>query len=216
MRLFVIGSLIAVMFISAASAELLTTANPIGQGKWGVLGAGLMDSNTNNNTSYGLTTIGGYIGYGVMDKLDVYLNVGSANVTGLPAGVSSSMTAIGLTGKYTIIDESAGMPAVAIGAGYKSLNATFTGGTSTGNQMLVGVGASKVMAPFVPYGGIDYRTNSSGGTTTSTQLDLTVGTAIAWSVQGAVFVEGTMQSITPNGGSAYSSNQIGLGVGYKI
>lgn len=73
-----------------------------------------------------------------------------------------------------------------------------------------------MMAPYVPYGGITYRTTSSGGTTTATQFDLTVGTAIAWSVQGAVFIEDTLQSITPNGLSSYSSNQIGLGVGYKI
>jgi hypothetical protein len=82
--------------------------------------------------------------------------------------------------------------------------------------MMVGAGVSKIMAPLVPYGGLTYRSTSSSGTTVATQLDLTVGSAIAWSMQGAVLVEYTMQSITPNGGTAYSSGQIGLGVAYKI
>jgi len=83
-------------------------------------------------------------------------------------------------------------------------------------QWYGGVGVSKMMAPYVPYGALTYRTTANGGTAVSTQLDLTVGCAIAWSTQGAVFVEDTLQSITPNGGSAYSSNQLGIGVGYKI
>ena len=82
--------------------------------------------------------------------------------------------------------------------------------------MSAAVGVSKMMAPFVPYGGLAYRSTSSGGAAVSTQFDLTVGSAIAWSAQSAIFVEDTMQSITPNGGSAYSSNQVALGLGYAL
>ena len=71
------------------------------------------------------------------------------------------------------------------------------------------------MAPFVPYGGLTY-VRPLNRRDFSTQLDLTVGTAIAWSMQGAVFLEYTMQSITPNGGSNYSSGQIAPGVCYTI
>ena len=215
------SALLAVLLcVGVASAELLTTANPIGQGKWGVLGAYLSDANVNNNSGYSMGSIGGYVGYGATDKLDVYLTGGSATVSGLPATISMSMTSIGLTAKYLVLAEGADMPvSVSVGAGYRSINTTaslLAGGNTTGSQMLAGVGVSKIMAPFVPYGGLTYRTTSSGGSTTSTQLDLTVGSAIAWSTQGAVFVEDTMQSITPNGGSAYSSNQLAIGVGYKI
>lgn len=223
MRSILVAFLLVVAIVSVASvasAELLVTANPLGQGKWGVLGAYLSDANANNNSSYSIATLGGYVGYGVTDKLDVYLNAGSATVGGLPATISVSMTSIGLNAKYAVVAESKDMPvSVSVGAGYRSINTTasaLAGGNTTGSQILAGVGVSKMMAPFVPYGGLTYRSTSTGGSTTSTQLDLTVGSAIAWSAQGAVFVEYTMQSITPNGGSAYTSGQIGLGVGYAI
>jgi hypothetical protein len=209
-----------VLCVSAASAELLTTANPIGQGKWAVLGGYLSDANVNNVSGYTMGTIAGYAGYGVTDKLDVYLTGGSATVSGLPATISVSMTALGLTGKYQVLAESASMPvSVGVGVGYKSINTTASlaaGGNATGSQMMAGVGVSKMMAPFIPYGGLAYRSTASGGSTVGTQLDLTVGSAVAWSTQGAVFVEYTLQSVTPNGGTAYSSGQIGLGVGYII
>jgi hypothetical protein len=71
------------------------------------------------------------------------------------------------------------------------------------------------MAPFIPYGGLQY--GSTGGSVgTSTQIDITLGTGIAWSTQGMVLLEYTNQSITPQGGSAYTSGQIGLGVLYLI
>jgi hypothetical protein len=223
MRPILVAFLLVVSIVSVASvasAELLTTANPIGQGKWAVLGAGLSDANVRNTSGWSMTTLAGYVGYGATDKLDVYLTGGSVTVNGLPATVTMSMTALGLNGKYLVMAEGASMPvSVSVGAGYKSLNVTASagaGGNTTGSQIMVGVGVSKVMAPFVPYGGLAYRSNASGGTTASTQLDLTVGSAIAWSTQGAVFAEYTLQSITPNGGTAYSSGQIGIGVGYAL
>lgn len=214
MRVFVTCFLLAFMLISVASAEMLVTANPIGQGKWAFLGAGLQDSSVGGSGStLTMTTIGGYAGYGVTDKLDVFAQLGQASFS---VG-STKTTILGLTLKYEVMEESVSFPvSVSVGGGYKSLSTDTGGSTTSGNQMLVGVGVSKLMAPFIPYGGLTYRTTSSGGTTTQTQSDLTVGSAIAWSAQGAVFVEYTMQSITPNGGSAYTSGQIGLGVGYSI
>lgn len=227
------------MLVAAvASAELLVTANPLGKGKWGFLGSGIYDSGLQSGTLTGLTltSFGGYVGYGLTDKLDLFVNGGSANLGGIPAttggistaGMASSMTSIGLTAKYLVMNEMSNSPiSVAVGAGYKTINSSTTaptapslgGGVTTtanGAQMLVGVGVSKVMVPFIPYGGLTYRSNSSSGTTTSTQIDLTAATAIAWSQQGAVFLEYTLQSITPNGAANYTSGQIGLGVGYSI
>jgi hypothetical protein len=235
MRVFVTCFLLAFMLISAASAELLTTANPIGQGKWGVLGAGMQDSSQQGSGFTGLTitSFGGYVGYGLTDKLDLFLNAGTGSVSGFPAsvgpistaGIAATMTSYGLSAKYLILDETANSPvSVAVGAGYKSIASSNTaptalGGavtTSNSTQMMAGVGVSKIMAPFVPYGGVAYRSTASSGTNVSTQLDLTVGSAIAWSTQGAVFVEYTNQSIALNGGANYTSGQIGLAVGYTI
>jgi len=220
MKKFLILSLLVIVAATVASAELLTTANPIGQGKWAVLGAYLSDANVGNASAVSRATIGGYAGYGINDKLDVYLQAGSANLSGV-APLTSTMTAIGLNVKYQIAAESASMPvSVALGAGYKTLNITqsaLLGGDMSGSQMLVGVGISKMMVPFVPYGGLTYRTTAAGGAQQSTQIDLTVGSAIAWSTQGAVFVEYTLQQMTPaGGGAAYSSGQMAAGVGYAL
>jgi hypothetical protein len=222
MKRLVLCSLIALMFVAAASAELLVTANPMGQGKWGFLGAVLQDSNFNNSTANSLQTVAGYVAYGVTDKCDVYLQLANGSETGLGAGITNTVGAQGLAVKYAVMSEGKDMPVtVSVGAGYKTMSVVTVapapfGGTTNGNQLGVAVEASKIMAPFVPYAGLTYRSTSLGGAAASTQIDLTVGTAIAWSMQGAVLVEATAQSITPNGGSAYSSTQVAAGVAYKI
>ncbi|MBU0687372.1 MAG: hypothetical protein KKB81_05945 [Candidatus Margulisbacteria bacterium] len=206
------------LLASVASAELLVTALPLGQGSLGVLGAGIQDSNwAANNSGWTLTTIGGYVGYGVLDQLDLLVTLGSANAGGLPAGISASGTAYGALLKYTVVQEGKDFPvSVAVGAGYKFLAMTFAGTSANGNQAVVALGLSKIFAPFVPYLGATYRGTAYNNAASSTQFDITAGSAIAWSQQGAVYVEYTSQSITPNGGTGYTSGQIAAGVGYKI
>ncbi|MDD5594003.1 MAG: hypothetical protein PHG97_04640 [Candidatus Margulisbacteria bacterium] len=224
MRSLLVALLLICAIAAVGSAEMLVTANPIGQGKWAVLGAGYQDSNAYNNSGWKTLTIGGYAGYGITNKLDVLAQIGQANVSGLPAGVSVSSLGYGLILKYAVLEEGASMPvSVSAGAGYKLLNNKVTGlADATGNQWLVGLGVSKMMVPFIPYGGVTYRNTNAGfagGVLDSAQLDITLGTAIAWSTQGAVFVEYTLQSVNPSTASGianHSSGQIGLGVGYKI
>jgi hypothetical protein len=219
MRSFIYALLLVLAATTLASAELLTVANPLGQGKWGVAAAYLMDSNVGNTSGYGMGTIGGYAAYGLTDKLDLYLNLGSANVSGLPAGISAQITAVGLTAKYAVIEESSDMPvSVAIGGGYRSQNyvqSAAIGGNMNGSQIMAGVGVSKVIVPFIPYAGIAYRSTSLAGASTP-QYDLTVGSAVAWSTQGAVFFEYTLQSINSTALGNYTSGQIGIDVAYKI
>jgi len=222
MRKLSVLFLLTIIMVSVASAELLSTANPIGKGGWAVLGAGVQDNNYSGipGTSWTLTTIGGYVGYGITDKLDAYLQLGSATVGGLPAGVSASGTGIGVNAKYTLLSEENAPVSVAVGAGYKSTSSKMTGAPdSTGTQILIGIGVSKLIIPFIPYGALSYRQTKSEGNDVSTQLDITVGSAVAWSTQGAVFVEYTNQAFTPASGTGlgnYTSGQIAIGVGYKI
>jgi len=222
MRSFAIGLLIAAMFVSAASAELLTTSNPIGAGKWALLGAYLSQSSYGgNNSGVSASTIGGYAGYGLNAQTDLYLTVGMMNTgsIAIPGGsFKINNTALGLAAKYLLMAESASMPvSVSAGVGYKALMAKTDPATvnMNGSQVYGGVGVSKMMVPFVPYAGLTYR-STGGDVTTTTQIDLTIGTAIAWSAQGAVFAEYTMQSITPKGGANYSDPQIALAVGYAL
>ena len=218
-RVFTILLLVA-LFGTVAFAETLLTANPIGQGKYGILAAYLTDGNIGNAITG--ATIGGYVEYGITDKLDVVVNAGSMTGSNLPAYLTSAgMTAYGGFLKYTVVDETANMPAVAVMGGYKFLSQSLktvipSTINSDGNQLIIGAGLSKMMVPFVPYASVDYRSTSFASAATSTQLDATVGSAICWSQQGAVFVEYAVQTITPNGGSNYSDNQVNLGVGYRL
>ncbi|MCU0640968.1 MAG: hypothetical protein MUC35_02635 [Candidatus Margulisbacteria bacterium] len=223
MRLVTTLLLAVVLIASAASAEFLLTANPLGQGKIGGLLGYVSDANYNNVSGMSVGTIGGYVGYGITDKLDVLVNLGSANASGLPVGVSKiAATGYALNLKYSVIQEGKDMPvSVAVGGGYKSSTLTTTvtglGDISTPlSQISIAAGVSKVMAPFIPYGALAYRSMNSNGTAQGTAIDLTVGSAIAWSMQGAVMIEATMQSITPNGGANYSSSQLAAGVAYLL
>ncbi len=224
---------------SVASAEQLTTANPIGQGRWVIEGFGIRDMNLINISDATLTTYGGYVGYGITDQLDAFLNLGASSSSGITAvdpilgtlDVDVTGSGYGLSVKYAILREGEALPvSVAVAGQYKSASVkttikmpAVTGlpdivSDATGSQIAVGVGCSKIIIPFVPYAGVAYRADSSEGNEVSTQIDLTVGTAIAWSEQGAVLVEYTSQAITDKsgGGNDHTSGQIALAVGYKI
>lgn len=213
-KVFVLMVLLVLILVQASFAELLTTANPIGAGKWAFQGNYLSDSNVLGSTALSAGSIGAFVGYGLNNKLDLYLAGGSSTIN----GAATTIVAYGPVAIYNILDEMNGTPvSVSIAGGYRFLASTTTGlSTANGNQMFAGVGISKLMIPFIPYGGLVYRSTSSNSAASSTQIDLTVGSAIAWSQQGAVFVEYTSQQVTLNGGATYSSGQIGAGVGYKI
>lgn len=221
---FITGLLLVLMVVSAVSAELLVTANPFGKGKWVFEGAYLSDANVANSSGMSAATVGAYCGYGINDKLDFIVAGGQANVAGLPVGVSAlKTTGYGVNLKYALASEEKDLPvSVAVGGGYKLLSqvTTVTGlgdTTENGNQLLLAIGISKIMVPFIPYAGIDYRAISYNASNLENHLDLTIGTAIAWSMQGAVLVEYSRQSITPTNGSGnYTSGQIAAGVAYKI
>jgi len=214
-----------ILMTSMASAEMLSTANTTPQGRWAVEGIGLSDTDIGGpggmtSTSYGIKG-----GYGIMDNLDLSLAVGSSTFSNLGAGVGkASLTAITAVVKYNVVKESAAMPvSVAVGLGTKALEQKMTitvpatvNLTNNGNKTGIGVIVSKVMAPFIPYGGITYAQTMLQNNTDATSLEITLGTGIAWSQQGAVFVEYTNQSVTPSGGTAVTTPQIGVGVGYII
>jgi hypothetical protein len=221
MKNFLVVLTVLILTATVASAELLVTANPVGKGKWAFSLAAVQDSNVFNTSAYSMMTLGGYAGYGITEKLDLFLNLGSGTVNGIASPGKYGVTSIGLNGKYCIVEEGNGMPvSVALGLGYKTLSFSYNLGggdtTASGSQIMAGVGVSKIMAPFVPYGGLAYRTTTSNSVSTP-QMDLTIGTAICWSMQGAVLVEYTVQSYSAaNGTPAYSSGQIGASVAYSL
>ena len=202
MKTVLVLCFLVLFVVSMSSAELLTTANSI-KGKFVGLGTWIQDSNVSNNKDYKGTCFGGYVGYGLIDQLDILFGVGSVTLSGLPSGFESSIIGYGPMLKYTLITEGENFPiSVAVGGGYKLLSkkvkiAGLGEITTDGSQRLLGVGVSKLVIPFVPYTGVLYR-NISGTIGDSYQIDITLGTAIAWSMQGAVLVEYTHQLITPS------------------
>ncbi|MFH1386198.1 MAG: hypothetical protein ABIH50_00845 [bacterium] len=213
MKNFIGVLLVVVLFASASFAELLTTANPIGQGKWAVLGAYASDSQLFNSNVTG-STIGGYVGYGLDNKSDLLIQAGQ---TTFGNGLSAKITGYGAFLKHQLFAENADLPvSIAVGAGYKLTSYDNTAGSVTGgNQLIAAVGVSKMMLPLIPYGGLTYRGTNFNGVTMLTQTDLTVGSAFPWSEQGVIFVEYTNQFSSQNGLN-YTAGQIAAGVGYTI
>ncbi len=221
MRTLSVLFLVVAFMASMASAELLTTANTFGQGKFGFELAGVQDQKYFNDSDLTRTVYAGYIGYGILEDLDAYLEYGLSNVGGLTSPLEITGSGIGLSLKYRILKEGEALPvSVALAGQYRSISIKTKpiDTTENGSQTGIGVGVSKVMAPFVPYGGIAYRTNVLEGEEKYTQLDITLGTAIAWSMQGAVLLEYTNQSITDKnaGFDDHTSGQMAIGVAYKI
>lgn len=227
MRVLVALLLAVAVLCSVSSAEFLTTANTLGQGKWGALGAYISDADGyQGNAGLSMISYGGYVAYGLLDNLDLYLKLGTTSAGTLPLGVSKvTGTAYGLNVKYNLIKEGIDSPvSVAIGGGYKTATSvtsitlpTPTDITTNSSTLTIAAGISKVVAPFVPYAGVAYQKLAEDGADAGTQIDLIIGSAIAWSEQGAVFAEYVSQSLTPAGGGASVSwGQMSLGVGYHL
>ena len=225
MRTLLVSFLAVVFLTSIASAEVLVTANPLGQGVFGFELAGMQDSNfLDQGNDAKMTSYGGYIGYGILDKLDLYLDIGSMKTSGLPSDQELGGTAYGASLKYTILEEGENMPvSVAAALRYRTVTQDYkVSGTKMGEanyaQSTIGVGVSKIMVPFIPYLGISYKETKQYSDEFATQTDITLGTAIAWSMQGAVFVEYTSQAIQDKMGGVgdHNSGQMALGVAYSL
>lgn len=226
MRALIVSLLLVALLITASSAELLLTANPLGRGNWNCKLAGIYDQTLMNTDDATLLTYGGYIGYGLRDNLDVYLQLGAGSSSDLPYGVAYNAASYGLSLKCVLLNEGASMPvSVAIGAGYRSLSDKFSSGgvsqNGSGSQLGISAGVSKILASFVPYAALGYKqTNSSFSFNNSnySQMDITVGTEIILSGQGAFLIEYTLQQITPKaaGVPCYNSNQIAAGVSFAL
>ena len=79
----IVSSLMLIVLIaSIASAEIMSTGDPIGQGKFAVSGNYVKDSKvgTIGSDDMNMSTWGGNIGYGLTDKLDLYFTAASSNV----------------------------------------------------------------------------------------------------------------------------------------
>lgn len=216
MKRFLLGLFVSALVCSAASAEIMTTACPLGQGKWGAMSGAMVD--------YNYSAMGGKdvmlmdaVGYGISDNLDVYLSGGIGYSEKTAAMSIMSMTAQALNLKYTLIGESLTAPvSLAVTAGIKSMPSSMAAMDQT--QLGLGLVVSKMVNAFTPYAGVAYRTaNQNFGN--YSQIDLTVGTAFG-PMERMLMVEYTVQMMTltdntslsmMNGGTSFTSDQITVG-----
>lgn len=205
---------------AVASASVLQTANPLGAGKMGWLAAGEYDSNMGSNAT--LIGAGGFLGYGVMDKLDIYGKLGYGaygNLGGLlGAPTSGSAITVGVAAKYQLLAENAKDMPVSVAAvlGYQASTTTlnYLLGSGQGVQGDIGIGAivSKIIVPWVPYGAFVYHSlNQNAGAATGSSTEIVVGTQMLLSKSSAVIGE-----VSLNSSSGTSNTQISLGYTAKI
>ncbi len=220
MKKVLVAIVLVLAVATAASAEVLSTANTLGAGSWGWLGAGQYTSTTvANSNSYG---IGGYIGYGILDNLDIYAKLGYGIGANPAAGVTVNGINQGLSVKYSLISGMDAPFSLALGATFKTTttSASFGGAVvshSVEGDLGLGLVASKIMVPWVPYAAVAYHSlNMNTGAATGSKLELAVGTQMLLSASSAIIGEIDLQSTTWGGAAATTATQISLGYSAKI
>jgi len=201
----------------SVSAEILMTADPIGQGKYSVNGVYFKDTKINTAGVGDLSTYGVNLGYGLTDQLDLYLNLASANVGGL-AGISLGFTSYGLSAQYLIAKAGDDFPVDLAGkVGIRSVTVTANVPISGGNisQYLAGLEVSKKLGLFTPYFALGYLQSQATGNDPTNQVSLTLGSAYAWASNSSVMLEYTQNTISA-GSQSYTSPQFGGGVSFIL
>lgn len=219
-RIVWLSVFLSLVLVSASFGATLLTGLPLGQGKIAGFAGYASDSNVGGASGIGMAQILAGGGYGITSQLDLLAFGGVANASGLPTGVTISGTGYVGGVRYNLMNEMKGSQASVAVLGlynFSAIKTEITGlgaSTANGNKGSIGVIVSKLMIPFVPYAVLTYGSSSSNGAAASTQFDITIGTTFLWSMQGAILVEYTAQSITPNGGTGYSSPQLAACVAY--
>ena len=217
-RIIAVCYIAGFILTASAMAEMLFTAQPVGQGKWTAL-IGYVD-NVNVSNNPGLTGPTPYIhvGYGINNKTDLILQSGVCYVKGLPSPTSLTGSDIGLTLKYQLLDRQNYPFSLAAHATVRLTHYVGGGGLNTdmsGNSSRIGFVVSKVIASFTPYAGASYQFSSLNGIT-DTIFNPTIGVSANCSKQVAFFIEDTLQMYHSHTGTDYKSNQLAFGVGCTI
>jgi hypothetical protein len=208
-RLFLV--LAACFVVSSVSwAEIMMTAFPLGGGKWGVMLGSMIDQNYFNMGSTDVMYMDS-VGYGVNDKLDLYLSCGlgySQRATDKARTMNSmTMSSVGAAVKYTLISEDLSTPlSLAVNAGVRTCNMSMA--TMTNTQYNIGLVTSKMIKQFTPYAGVNYRTTKQAYGDYQ-QMDYTIGTGIG-PMEKMFMIEDTLQAIT-FGSETFTSNQVSAG-----
>ncbi|MFA5035383.1 MAG: hypothetical protein WC500_06365 [Candidatus Margulisiibacteriota bacterium] len=215
----IISMLMLMMLMACSvSAEVLMTADPIGQGKYSVNGVYFKDAKINTTGIGDLSTYGVNLGYGLTDKLDLYLNLSSASVGGFPPGFSLGFASYGLSAQYLLAKAGESMPFDLAGKlGVRSVNVTASV-PIVGNpvsQYLASLEISKKVDAFTPYFSLGYLQSQQTGYDPVSQVGITLGSAYAWAANSSVMLEFT-QNTTSAGSQSYTNSQFGGGLSFIL
>ena len=210
MKKYLIGLFVCFFMVSAASAEILMTANPLGKGKCNMTIGSKLDQNYFDMGAVDVLYLDS-IGYGITDRLDIYATTGigySQKATDKQRTMDAmTMISLGAGLKFALLTEDTKPLSLAVTAGIK-------GGAQSKSSMNnwqynVGLIASKKVKKLLnPYAGVNYRSTRQNYGDYS-QMDYSIG-AMFGPEGRTLVVEDTIQSIT-FAGSTFTSNQFALG-----
>lgn len=231
-KIFAICSIALIIMVSGSFAEVLLTANTLGQGKFGLktgcISTTYSQSYLSNNLTYGLM-----LGYGIIPNLDIYGIAGFVNYTELARiwpGYSINGPIYGMELKYRLFEDSENNSInLSSLLAYKATNltASFNSpyGNYSSNNLMEDWGAgfilSKAFAFASPYLSTLYHTGSSkdsyGYSSHYTGLELALGINFMILENTGLLLEATNNTLTPVGaGSPVTANNYSFSVGQKI
>jgi hypothetical protein len=214
MKKMVLALFMVLALVVAVSAETLTTASPIGEGKMALTVAGLQEKNVLNFGDLACAwTNYAQLEYGFNKKCDLILNISNFLCSGVPADPKT--VNIGGKIKYTIINGGEDQLSWALLGGFSVVNTSAMLVTYTGNQFLWGVLVSRPFGNFVPYADFIYKQNSIPDYE-DVHNDLTIGATYKLSDVFLLNAEYVAMMIAPKVGSSYGSGQINLGLGINL
>lgn len=224
------------LFVIPVSAEVLLTANTLGQGRFGIKTSYINSTNSYssalNTTGYGLI-----MGYGIIPDLDIYSVAGYQNYSNInsamPPGYSYTVNGpqYGALLKYRFMADSENVPLNLSGiVAYKvnnltaKMSSTYSGETS-GNTMIEDWGSgmvlSKAISNVVPYMATLYHVGSwidAYGAIHTTGLEFVAGMNLLFSESTGVIMEYSSNAVVALNSSAspQTISNISFSLGHRL
>ncbi|MBU0574352.1 MAG: hypothetical protein KKH83_07760 [Candidatus Margulisbacteria bacterium] len=240
MKKLLLASFAVILIASMSSAVYLSPAITPQKGKWGVSLAWASTSNYGNYPDLKFDGMVASVKYDINDKVGLSFTYGQPNPNGsaLTYTISGGGTYLGTRLTYNFLNEFDGKTPVSL-AGF--ISGTMIGGSidfknsTTGvlpnmnsgaslSSYTGGVVVSKLISMFIPYAVISYGSNSLSLDNTavvgalpgsSTALNMSIGTGIAFHEKVALFLEYESSSIS-TGGASYTSPTVGALIGIGL
>ena len=232
-KIFAICSIALVIMVSGSFAEVLLTANTLGQGRFG-LKTGCVSSTNSVSSSGNTFNYGVMLGYGIINNLDIYGMAGYVNYTELAKiypGNTANGPLYGMELKYRLMEDSEYTPLnLSSLFAFKATNITSSYTSPYGNYSSnnvwedwgTGLILSKTFGNAAPYLSTLYHfgsiKSSYGSAYHYTGLELALGVNVMILENTGLLMEAANNVLTPADvtGAATTMNYYSFSVGQKI